>query len=99
MNDDHVPAYPATVEMFPTRVRLPKTLRRRVGEQQQAVAPHDHAGFVPDCPDCERTWDQIADEPRIRCKCSHGPSVHTGGYGQCWTAACGCRYYRDKETK
>jgi hypothetical protein len=30
-----------------------------------------------------------------RCKCSHGPSAHTGGYGQCWTHPCGCREYRD----
>jgi hypothetical protein len=31
----------------------------------------------------------------IRCRCSHGPSVHTGGRGRCWQTPCCCPEYRD----
>jgi hypothetical protein len=31
----------------------------------------------------------------IRCRCSHGPSAHTGGHGRCWQYPCGCGEYRD----
>lgn len=32
---------------------------------------------------------------RLRCKCSHGPSTHTGGHGHCWQMPCTCNEYRD----
>jgi len=37
-------------------------------------------------------------EPVIRCACTHGPGVHTGGHGRCWIGPCTCATYRDKET-
>ena len=38
----------------------------------------------------------VADKPR--CLCSHAKTNHTRGEGQCWSAACGCSTYRQKET-
>jgi hypothetical protein len=38
----------------------------------------------------------MSDAPRHRCqRCDHGPSTHTGGHGQCWSAVCGCDRYVD----
>lgn len=45
----------------------------------------------------ERTEEQV-DVPRYRCRCSHGASVHTGGYGNCHIFVCACRRFRDPES-
>ena len=47
---------------------------------------------APDWP-----WDDsdLADAPVMRCRCGHGPSTHTGGYGTCWQTPCACSEYRD----
>lgn len=38
-----------------------------------------------------REWHSVHAAPR--CRCGHGPSAHTRGVGQCWSAVCGCDEY------
>jgi hypothetical protein len=57
-----------------------------VGHNRVCLLPGDHGGG------CDEPTEPAA---RHRCKCSHGPSVHTGGYGRCHLFACACQRYRD----
>jgi hypothetical protein len=45
----------------------------------------------------QSTQVQTVQSAPVRCRCSHGPSVHTGGHGMCHQTPCACDRYRDKE--
>lgn len=50
-----------------------------------------------------QTCQLPGDDPHVdgcqlpRCRCSHGPSTHTAGRGQCWSSVCCCEQYTPKE--
>lgn len=63
---------------------------RRETHDTPTVA-YDHPAPTP------QVEDDYPDNPPPRCKCSHGPSQHSRGRGQCWALVCGCQSYRPKE--
>jgi hypothetical protein len=47
------------------------------------------------CMGCGALWPCVPERESITCKCSHAGSVHGDtGTGECWSTACGCRYFR-----
>lgn len=71
----------------PLRGDLPERWPERI-PVREIDAPHSYVERA-------RTAEQVPVPTLPRCKCSHGASTHTGGYGQCWIAVCACDLYRD----
>lgn len=65
-----------------------------------ARSADDGTGFIEADTDqpVQRWRTETAKSPtgNPRCRCSHAQTTHQNGAGECWSAACGCSFFRPK---
>ena len=67
-------------------------LARLQAQQQDAANRTRYAGMQ-----LQAAQVQTVVSTPIRCRCTHGPSTHTGGHGRCWQTPCACEVFIDPQ--
>lgn len=73
--------------------------QRAIGEGDPAAGPA-HVAYLNEvlgdyfCHADGEPFPCLAYRQANSCRCSHDRSVHEGGFGECWSTACGCTRLR-----